>query len=49
MYLEMTGCVRDERRLRILHQLSRGDEVKAELLERQYGRRSAAPKLALKH
>jgi hypothetical protein len=34
MYLEMTRCVRDERRLRILHELSEENEAKAELLER---------------
>jgi hypothetical protein len=33
-YLEMTGYVRDERRRRILHELSEETEAKAELLER---------------
>jgi hypothetical protein len=33
-YLEMIGCVRDERRLRILHELFEENEAKAEFLER---------------
>jgi hypothetical protein len=33
-YLEMTRYARDERRLRILHELFEENEAKAELLER---------------
>jgi hypothetical protein len=33
-YLEMTRCVRDERRLRVLHELFEENEAKAEFLER---------------
>jgi hypothetical protein len=41
MYLEMTGCVRDERRLRILYELFEENEAKAELLERVLSSQSA--------
>jgi hypothetical protein len=34
VYLEMTGCVHDERRRQILHELFEENEAKAEFLER---------------